>query len=80
VRTDPALRTGDQIFLVLDGQPLNGGAATGSQFTLTSVERGTHTLQALVRDSDGGIMCQTPGVTYHVHQPSVLNKANPLHH
>lgn len=80
VRTDPALRSGDQIFLVLDGQPLNGGAATGSQFTLTSVDRGTHTLQALVRDSDGGIMCQTPGVTYHVHQPSVLNKANPLHH
>ena len=80
VRTDPALRPGDQIFLVLDGQPLNGGAATGSQFTLASVDRGTHTLQALVRDGDGGIMCQTPGVTYHVHQPSVLNKANPLHH
>src|SRR6202035_892894 len=71
VRTDPALRPGDQIFLMLDGQPLNGGAATGSPFTLTSVDRGTHTLQALVRDSDGGLMCQTPGVTYHAHQPSV---------
>jgi hypothetical protein len=80
VRTDPALRSGDQIFLLLDGQPLNGGAATGSQFTLTPVDRGTHTLQAVVRDSDGGVRCQTPGVTYNVQQPSLLNPANPLHH
>src|SRR5439155_5736852 len=40
VRTDPALRPGDQIFLMLDGQPLNGGVATGSQFTLTPLDRG----------------------------------------
>jgi hypothetical protein len=65
---------------MLDGQPLNGGAATGSQFTLTPVDRGTHTLQAVVRDSDGGVRCQTPGVTYNVQQPSLLNPANPLHH
>jgi len=80
VRTDPALRPGDQIFLMLDGQPLNGGVATGSQFTLTPLDRGTHTLQAVVRDSGGGLMCQTPGVTYNVHQPSILSPANPLRH
>jgi hypothetical protein len=80
VRTDPALRPADHVFLMLDGQPLNGGVATGVQFTLTPVDRGTHTLQAVVRDSAGGLMCQTPGVTYHVHQASVLNPANPLHH
>src|SRR5439155_12553233 len=80
VRTDPALRPGDQIFLLLDGQPLNGGVATGSQFTLTPLDRGTHTLQAVVRDSAGALMCQTPGVTYNVHQPSILSPANPLRH
>ncbi len=80
VRTDPALRPGDQIFLMLDGQPLNGGVATGSQFTLTPLDRGTHTLQAVVRDSAGALMCQTPGVTYNVHQPSILSPANPLRH
>ena len=80
VRTSPALRPGDQVFLMLDGQPVNGGVATGNQFTLTPVDRGTHTLQAVVRDSEGGLMCQTPAVTYHVHQPSILNPANPLHH
>ncbi|HXN79887.1 MAG TPA: hypothetical protein VN869_03220, partial [Steroidobacteraceae bacterium] len=80
VRTSPALRPGDQVFLMLDGQPVNGGVATGNQFTLTPVDRGTHTLQAVVRDSEGGLMCQTPAVMYHVHQPSILNPANPLHH
>ncbi|HEY0767539.1 MAG TPA: DUF4124 domain-containing protein [Steroidobacteraceae bacterium] len=79
VRTDPAIRPGDQVFLMLDGQPLNGGAPTGSPFVLTPVDRGTHTLQALVRSSDGGLMCQTPGVTFNVHQVSVLNPANPRH-
>ncbi|HEX4648857.1 MAG TPA: DUF4124 domain-containing protein [Steroidobacteraceae bacterium] len=80
VRTDPALRAGDQVFLTLDGQPLNGGKATGPQFTVSPVDRGTHVLQATVRDSEGGLMCQSPGVTFNVLQASILNPANPLHH
>ena len=40
VRTDPLPRPGDQIFILLDGAPVNGGAPTGTQFTLTPVERG----------------------------------------
>ena len=80
VRTDPVLRSGDQVFLTLDGQPLNGGKATGSQFTLSPVDRGTHVVQAIVRNSEGGVMCQSPGVTFNVHQASILNPANPLHH
>ncbi len=80
VRTDPGLRAGDQLFLMLDGQPLNGGKPTSSQFTLSPVERGTHSVQAVVRNSQGGVLCQTPGVTFNVHQPSILNPANPLHH
>jgi hypothetical protein len=77
VRTDPTLRPGDQIFLLLDGLALNNGAATGTQFVLTPVDRGTHTLQAVVRDSGGGLMCQAPAVTFNVHQPSLLGPANP---
>src|SRR4029077_6895433 len=76
VRTDPGLRPGDQVYLLLDGGALNGGAATGSPFVLTPLDRGSHTLQAVVRASDGGLMCQTPGITYNVHQPSLLSPAN----
>ena len=62
VRTDPALRPGDQVFLAA-GRARRSMAARrpAAQFTLTPVDRGTHTLQAVVRDSDGGLMCQTPG-------------------
>lgn len=78
VRTDPALHPGDKVYLTMDGQPLNGGAPTGSQYLLTPVDRGTHVLQAVVRNSDGGLQCQTPGITFNVRQPSVLAPQNPL--
>lgn len=79
VQTEPALHAGDQIYVLLDGQALNGGAATGPQFTLSPVDRGEHTLQAVVKGSDGNVVCQTASVTYNVHQPSVLNPVNPVH-
>jgi hypothetical protein len=78
VNTDPKLHPGDQIFVTYDGQPLNGTSATGGTFVISPVDRGSHTLQAVVRSSDGTIMCQSPGITFNVHQPSLLNPANPI--
>jgi hypothetical protein len=78
VQTDPPLRPGDQIFLALDGQPLNGGRPVAPQFVLSPVDRGSHALQAAVRDGDGALLCQTPSVAFEVHQPSLLNPANPV--
>lgn len=78
VRTDPALHTGDQVFIMVDGTLVNGGQPTGTSFTLTPVERGTHTVQAVVRNAEGELMCQTPGVSFSVHQPSIKNPANPI--
>jgi hypothetical protein len=78
VQTDPVLHPGDQIFVTLDGQGLNDGKATGGQFTLSPVDRGTHTLQAQVRSANGTVMCQTPAVTFNVHQASIANPANPV--
>jgi hypothetical protein len=43
---------------------------------LSPVDRGTHTAQAQVKDSGGAVQCQTPPVTFHVTQPSVLNPNN----
>jgi hypothetical protein len=77
VRTDPSLHSGDQVFILMDGTAVNGGNPTGPQFSISPVERGEHVLQAVVRDSSGNLMCQTPGVTVAVHQNSVLNPANP---
>jgi uncharacterized protein DUF4124 len=77
VQTDPQLRPGDRIFMTLDGQPLNGGAPTGASFTLSPVDRGTHTLQAVVRDGQGTTLCQPSGVTFDVQQNTLLNPNNP---
>jgi hypothetical protein len=77
VRTDPAVHSGDQIYILMDGTALNGGNATGPQFTISPVDRGSHTLQAVVRDAAGNLLCQTPGITVDVHQNSVLNPNNP---
>jgi Domain of unknown function (DUF4124) len=78
VMTDPQLHGGDQVFISLDGQPLNNGAATGPQFTLAPVDRGQHSLQATVRDPQGNVLCQSPSVTFNVHQPSTANPVNPV--
>jgi hypothetical protein len=78
VRTDPGLHPGDQVFIMMDGGLINGGAATGTQFVLTPVDRGTHTMQALIRDGNGTLQCQSPPVTFNVHQVSAANPANPV--
>ncbi len=78
VQTDPQLRSGDQVYVLLDGAPLNSGNPTGTTFNLSPVERGTHTVQGVVRDPRGGLMCQTPGVRFSVHLPSIQNPANPV--
>jgi hypothetical protein len=77
VQTDPQLHQGDRVFVTVDGQALNGGNPTGSQFVLSPVDRGTHTAQAQVKDSGGAVQCQTPPVTFEVHQSSILNPNNP---
>jgi hypothetical protein len=77
VQTDPLLRAGDKVYVSLDGAALNGGNPTGSPFNISPVERGQHTLAATVRDAQGAVLCQTPGITFQVHQNSLLNPANP---
>jgi hypothetical protein len=50
---------------------------SGTSFTIP-VERGSHSLQAVVQDSDGHVVCQSASVTFHVLQPSLLNPQNPI--
>ena len=75
VETSPQLRPGDQVRLFVDGKQIQG---SGSSFTFP-VERGQHSVQAMVEDSTGQIVCETNTVTFFVHQPSVQNPHNPVH-
>ncbi len=78
VRTEPQLHPGDQVYITFDGSLLNGGSATGPTFTVSPVDRGTHTVQAVVRDSTGAVQCQTSTVTFNVRQTSIRNPSNPI--
>ena len=78
VRTQPPLHAGDQIYIMVDGTLVNGGQPTGAGYTLTPVDRGSHSAQALVRNSAGQLVCQSPSVTFNIHQPSIRNPVNPV--
>jgi hypothetical protein len=52
VTTTPALENGDMIQIYLDGQPV-GDPRSSTTITIPRLERGTHTLQAVVIQSRG---------------------------
>lgn len=65
----PALQTGHQLRLYLDGNRLdNGGTRTSVQ--LTNVPRGTHTLRAEVVDGSGKVLRRTTS-TFHLLRAAV---------
>ena len=66
VKTEPPLRPGDRVDVVMDGISVGGGRATAIR--LKEVARGTHTLQAIIKDSAGKVLVQSDSVTFTVHQ------------
>jgi hypothetical protein len=77
VQVSPAPHDGDQLVVFFDGKPLPSFPAGGGSFTIADIDRGTHTLQAMVRDPSGKVLCQSSNVSFTVLQPSLLNPANP---
>jgi hypothetical protein len=75
VQASPQLRPGDEVRLFVDGKQIAG---SGTSFTFP-VFRGQHSVQAMIQDSTGQIVCETSTVTFFVHQPSVQNPHNPVH-
>ena len=51
---------------------------SGTSFTFP-VYRGQHSVQAVIEDNTGQIVCETSTVTFFVHQPSIQNPHNPVH-
>jgi hypothetical protein len=64
VAVEPALQSGHQVEILLDGQPVAIAAATS--ITLTDLERGTHSLEARIVDPSGAILLSSALSTFHV--------------
>jgi hypothetical protein len=67
----PHLANGDQVELLVDGEPA-GPPSTTLDFSLSGIPRGQHLLQARVIDSTGNVDAISPSSTFYVWQASRL--------
>jgi hypothetical protein len=78
VTVQPPVRPGDTAVVTLDGQRVPGVPPYGGAFTISPVDRGTHTIQMVVQNLNGATVCQSQPVTFHVHQPSLQSPTRPI--
>lgn len=67
----PRLRDGDKAQLYYDGKPVGDDELF---FTVSNLERGTHTVEAKVFDQSNAVLIEAAPVQFHVRRTSVLNK------
>ncbi len=74
VSLEPGLRTGrgHRLTLLLDGTPV-GEPSTATQFTLPSVDRGEHSLTAVVTDAKGEEIARSDASTFFMFRRSILH-------
>jgi hypothetical protein len=77
VRSSPGLREGDQAEVEVDGAPLQA-IGDGLSFQIPQPQRGAHTINAVVRDANGTVVCSAAPVTFYVQQPSINSPASPV--
>jgi len=78
IRMPGELDAGTHVLIMLDGKVLTGVADLSGAFHIPEIDRGAHTLAAQVLGPDGQVICETPQITFFVHQPSIRNPQNPL--
>jgi hypothetical protein len=71
---NPELQPGDRVVFLVDGLPYPAPAGLTS-VALTELERGSHTIQAVVMDSQENIQIQSETVDFQFNQPSTLRPA-----
>lgn len=71
VSLEPALHAGDQLVLYMDGAKVSEG--TGSQFNLTNLDRGTHSLSVAVVDASGKELKRSKSIEFHLKRVADLD-------
>jgi|APFre7841882724_1041349.scaffolds.fasta_scaffold13350_3 hypothetical protein len=70
LRSDPERAAGHSLLLYLDGR-LVEGATNANSYTLTNLERGAHSLAAVITDERGNEKIRSEPRVFHVRQPTV---------
>lgn len=68
----PPLHEGDSMAIMLDGKEIGQGKST--LLNLTNVDRGSHTLQAAVKNAEGGTVISSSPITFHVLRTSIQQR------
>lgn len=71
----PKLLPGDRIALYLDGKATLKGL-TQTSVKMTSLDRGSHTLKAIVFGKDGETKIASKSIIFHLHQASIKTESN----
>ena len=71
MRTDPALAGEDTLLLFLDGK-LVETPPDALEHTLSNLERGAHTLSAVIMDGKGEEKIRSEPRVFHIRQPTVI--------
>jgi len=69
LQVDPGLPPGARSVLTFDGTRVPG---VGTSFSLNPVDRGAHTVAAVVYDASGTVACETSSLTFYVRDASLL--------
>lgn len=74
LRSTPRLAQGDRLLSYLDGKLT--GTENAYEFSITSVERGVHSLTSVIIDSKGNEKIRSAPVVFYVKQQPISNPAN----
>ena len=76
VELDPPLQAGHHLDVFLDGQRRNL-SGTGTDIALDNIDRGIHSVQAVIVDQTGAEVLRSLATTFMVQQTSIQNPQNP---
>ncbi|KUJ83854.1 DUF4124 domain-containing protein [Microbulbifer flavimaris] len=68
VAIEPLPPQGHQVFAVVDGQPWLG-SSSGNRLDISALERGSHTLQAVLTDPGGNVLARSQIINLYVQRP-----------
>ncbi len=71
IQPDPALMDGDSLYLYVDGKRV-GNSGDALAYTLSSLERGTHTLVAVIFDGQAKEKIRSPAVTIYLKPNTII--------
>ncbi len=69
---EPALQEGDSVAIILDGKDIGQGKSTN--VALNNVDRGSHSLQAIVKNAQGSTLISSTPITFTLQRTSLIQR------